>query len=119
MHELSVAQSIIEIIHQSVPEQEWNQVTAIRLKIGAVAGIVPDSLEFSFNAITAESALSNARLITEYVPFRVHCRTCDINSENEEGFAVCDKCGSTDIQILSGTELQIKEIELEEIDKVL
>ncbi len=58
-------------------------------------------------------------LITEYIPFRVHCRTCNTNSENEEGFAVCGKCGSTDIQILSGTELQIKEIELEETDKVL
>jgi hydrogenase nickel incorporation protein HypA/HybF len=114
MHELSVAQNIIEIIQKSVPEPEWNRVTAVRIKIGAVAGVVPDSLEFSFQAITAKSELCNARLITEYIPFLVHCRTCDTNTENEDGFCMCGKCGGADIQILTGTELQIKEIELEE-----
>ncbi len=51
MHELSVAQNIIEIIQQSVPRSEWNQVTAVRIKIGAVAGIVPDSLKFSLEKV--------------------------------------------------------------------
>jgi len=119
MHELSVAQNIIEIIQQSVPESKWNQVTAVRVEIGAVAGIVPDSLEFSFQAITTESVLSNAKLITEFIPFRVHCRTCNTETENEEGFAMCGKCRSTDIRIISGTELRIKEIELEETIETL
>jgi hydrogenase nickel incorporation protein HypA/HybF len=119
MHELSVAQNIIEIIQQSVPEPEWKQVAAVRVRIGALAGIVPDSLKFSFQAITAESVLSNARLITEYIPFRVHCRTCNTDTQNEDGFAMCGKCESTDIQVLSGTELQIKEIELDETIGVL
>jgi len=119
MHELSVAQNIIEIIQQSVPEPEWNRVRVVHIKIGAVAGIVPDSLEFSFQAITAESALCNARMITEYIPFLVHCRTCNTDTENDDGFGICGKCGSADIQILSGTELQIKDIELDETIEVL
>ena len=48
MHELSVAQNIVEIIQQHIPESELERVIAVRLKIGAAAGIVPDSLEFSF-----------------------------------------------------------------------
>jgi hydrogenase nickel incorporation protein HypA/HybF len=114
MHELSVAQNIIEIIQQSVPKAEWNHVTAVRVKIGAVAGIVPDSLKFSFQAIASESEFSNVDLITECIPFRVHCCACNTDSENEDGFAICGECGSNDIKIISGTELQIKEIELEE-----
>jgi hydrogenase nickel incorporation protein HypA/HybF len=118
MHELSVAQNIIEIIQQSVPKTEWNQVTAVRVKIGAVAGIVPDSLKFSFQAITSESEFSDVDLITERIPFRVHCHTCNNDSENDDGFAVCGNCGSTNILILSGMELQINEIELNETVEV-
>ena len=114
MHELSIAQSIVEIIQQYVPESERGRVTAVRLKIGAVAGIVPESLEFSFQAITAESSLSQAKLEIESVPFRIHCNTCNTTSENELGFALCDTCGSTDTKILTGSELNISEIEVAE-----
>jgi hydrogenase nickel incorporation protein HypA/HybF len=114
MHELSIAQSIVEIIQQHVPESEWEHVTAVRLKIGAVAGVVPESLEFSFQAIIAESLLSHARLEIEFVPFRVHCNACNTIEENEVGFALCINCGSTDTKILSGLELNISEIEVEE-----
>jgi hydrogenase nickel incorporation protein HypA/HybF len=114
MHELSVAQSIVEIIQQHVPESEWNCVAAVRLKIGAVAGVVPESLEFSFQAITAESPLNHARLEIESVPFRIHCNTCGTTSENEVGFVMCGTCGSTDTKILSGSELYITEIEITE-----
>jgi hydrogenase nickel incorporation protein HypA/HybF len=119
MHELSIAQNIVEIIQQRIPESEWKQVATVRIKVGVVAGIVPDSLKFSFQAITAESALCNAQLITEHVPFRVHCRACDTNTENEDGFAMCGECESTDIQVLSGTELHVVEIELEETAQVI
>jgi len=119
MHELSIAQNIVEIIQQRIPELEWKQVTAVRVKIGTVAGIVPDSLKFSFQAITAESALCNAQLITEHIPFRVHCCSCNTTSVNEDGFAMCGKCESTDIKVLSGTEMHVVEIELEETARVI
>lgn len=114
MHELSVAQNIIEIIQQHISESDLERVIAVHLKIGTAAGIVPDSLEFSFQAITANSLLSNARLEIESVPFCVHCNTCGMTLENETGFALCNECGSTDTKIISGSELNIVDIELSE-----
>ena len=114
MHELSVAQSIVEIIEQHVPESEWERVAAVRLKVGAIAGVIPDSLEFSFQAITAASAQSHARLEIEWIPCRIHCSACNTIGENEMGFAVCGACGSTATKILSGSELNITEIEIAE-----
>lgn len=114
MHELSVAQSIVEIIQQHIPESERQYVAAVRLKIGAVAGVVPESLEFLFQAITAESSLNHARLEIESVPFRIHCNICDSTLENEAGFMLCGNCGSTDTKMLSGSELYITEIEITE-----
>jgi hydrogenase nickel incorporation protein HypA/HybF len=112
MHELSVAQNIVEIIQQHVPESELERVAAVRLKIGAIAGIVPESLEFSFQAITAESSLCHAHLEIECIPFRIYCNTCHAKTENEAGFALCDTCGSTDTKTLSGSALNIVEIEI-------
>ena len=71
MHELSVAQNIVEIIQQHVPESEWGRVAAVRLKVGAVAGIVPESLEFSFlegwwtDAGTFDSLLRAGNLVAQ------------------------------------------------------
>ena len=114
MHELSVAQSIVEIIQQHVPQSDWEHVRAVRLKIGSAAGIVPESLEFSFQAITAESVFNHAMLEIESIPFRIHCNTCNTTAENEFGFALCSTCGSTDTKILSGSEMYITEIEIAE-----
>ncbi|RPI06211.1 MAG: hydrogenase maturation nickel metallochaperone HypA [Ignavibacteriae bacterium] len=118
MHELSVAQSIVEIIQQHVPRSEWERVAAVRLKIGAIAGVVPESLEFSFQAITAESTMSHARLEIESIPFRIHCHTCLTTAENEIGVAQCSSCGSTDTNIISGSELDVSEIEIADPEAV-
>ena len=114
MHELSVAQSIIEIIQQHVPTSELSRVAAVRLTIGATAGVVPESLEFSFQALTAESLLGHARLEIETIPFRIYCNTCKTTTEDNSGFVVCGTCGSADTKIISGLEMQINEIEITE-----
>jgi hydrogenase nickel incorporation protein HypA/HybF len=112
MHELSIAQNIVEIVQKHIPKKEWERVAAVRLKIGMVAGIVPDSLEFSFQAITAETPLRCAHLEIELIPFRVKCNECGATTENEIGFAVCGECGNANTEILSGSELDISEIEV-------
>ncbi len=113
MHELSIAQNIVEMIQQHIPNQEWERVLAVRLKIGVLAGVVPESLEFSFQVITAELPLRHTQLEIESVPFRVYCNACSATTENEIGFALCKECGSTDIKIISGLELLVSEIEVQ------
>ncbi|MBX2991047.1 MAG: hydrogenase maturation nickel metallochaperone HypA [Bacteroidetes bacterium] len=60
MHELSIAESIVDIIRQYFEEKELPRVYDVSVKIGALAGVVPDSLEFSFAAITADTPLPNS-----------------------------------------------------------
>jgi len=114
VHELSVAQNIIDLVLRHVPAEECGRVHAVRLKVGAAAGIVPDSLEFSFAAIAPESPLRNAHLEIIRVPFRVRCNACGTTEENELGTALCARCGSGDTAVLSGTELHVTEIEIAE-----
>ena len=112
MHELSFAQSIVDIIHRSVPEDELEDVRIVRLKIGTLSGIVADSLDFCFSAISAETPLARARLEIEQIPFTVLCNSCRKSFVNDIGYVVCPDCGGVETTIVAGRELQLTEIEL-------
>lgn len=114
MHELSIAQNIIEIVSKAVGEENLASIARIRMKIGVMAGVVPESLEFSFQALTTGTALAHAQLKIESVPFRIQCHECGKISEDETGIVVCPSCAAMNTTILSGNELFVSEIELEE-----
>lgn len=113
MHELSIAQNIVDIVRQSVSQAELAEVRVVRVKLGRFSGVVADSLDFCFSAIAAETALANAHLEFEHIPFRVKCHQCKKMFENDIGFVVCPECGGGNTAVLSGRELQVSEIELE------
>ncbi len=113
MHELSFAQSIVDIVHQSVPKDELEDVRIVRLKIGTLSGVVADSLEFCFTAISAQTSLARARLDIEQIPFTVLCNACRKSFVNDIGYVVCPVCGGVETTIVSGRELQVTEIELD------
>ena len=114
MHELSIAQSIVDIIEQYVPQEHRHTIHSIKVRIGDLAGVVPDSLAFSFTAVTAGTPIAHALLEIEHIPFVLHCTECLSDSTTEPGLAICPRCQSTHTQILSGTELQVVAIELED-----
>jgi hydrogenase nickel incorporation protein HypA/HybF len=114
MHELSLAQNILEIVEQHVPREQGQSIKSIKLKVGESSGVVPESLEFCFSAITAETDLNGALLIIERVPFMISCRKCRKTFNSELGLNMCPECGCFETEIISGTEMQIVEIELNE-----
>ncbi|MBE0557591.1 MAG: hydrogenase maturation nickel metallochaperone HypA, partial [Proteobacteria bacterium] len=85
MHELSIAHGIVDIVRQYVGTPELKLVRSIRLKVGKHSGVVVDSLEFSFMAITADTDLRDSRLEVERIPFVVECRSCGKRSETKMG----------------------------------
>jgi hydrogenase nickel incorporation protein HypA/HybF len=114
MHELSIALSIIEIVRSNIPTEDADLVRSVRVKVGDISGVVPESLEFCFTAITHDTPLKEATLEVEHVPFVLRCKTCDASFESEMGIVLCPKCGGADTQVLSGFELQVMEIELDD-----
>ncbi len=114
MHELSIAQEIISIVEQHVPTGQSQSVKAVRMKIGKMTAILPDSLQFCFDALIAGSPMEGAKLEIDSVPLTLRCHECKRESA-VEGFAfVCPGCGSADMQIVAGNELNIVEIELDD-----
>ncbi|MBU2445746.1 MAG: hydrogenase maturation nickel metallochaperone HypA [Bacteroidetes bacterium] len=114
MHELSIAQEIVNIVNQYLPENGNNSVRSVKVAVGKLSNILPDSLEFCFEAITTNSNLHGAKLEIEKIPLTVQCGDCNEKSDLEETIFVCPNCGGFNLQILSGRELNVIEIELDE-----
>jgi hydrogenase nickel incorporation protein HypA/HybF len=114
VHELSIAQDILNIVHQYVPEEQRSEVQSVKVRVGRLSGVVPDSLDFCFSAIIGETALSGAKLDIQQTPARSRCNQCSTGFEIEGMSFNCPACGDSDLEILSGTELQVLEVELAE-----
>ena len=112
MHELSIAQSIVDLIVQYVPDEKSSLVQSVKVKVGSQSGVVADSLEFCFTAITKETRFDGTRLDIESVPFVVWCDDCSSSFQNDDGTILCPLCGGGKTRVVSGTELQVVELEL-------
>jgi hydrogenase nickel incorporation protein HypA/HybF len=112
LHELSIAQSICEIVEQYVPAASRQHVRSVRVLVGELSGVVPDSLAFCFTAITAGTPLGGASLEITHVPLRAECRSCHETFHVEQPVFLCPSCGGSDLLTLSGRELQVSQIEL-------
>ncbi len=114
MHELSLAQNIAEIAQQTASANGNRRVTAVGLRVGDLSGVVVESLTFCFAAITAGTPLDGAALRVERVPVRAHCRKCGSHCAVEDLVFLCPSCGSGELEIIAGKELQVTDIEVED-----
>lgn len=114
MHELSLAQNIIETVKQNVTADELINVREVIVEVGAFSGVVADSLKFSFEAITSGTELNDAVMKIVDIPFCLKCNDCGSETSTEIPMLLCSICGSSNTQILSGDELRVKELKIAE-----
>ena len=112
MHELSVAQDILGIVNQYLPKPLPGSVKSVKVKVGRLSNILKDSLTFCYEALTSQTPLEGSKLEILELPVKIICSTCKDESEVEPPFFACPVCGNNQIKIISGTELQVDEIEL-------
>ena len=112
MHELSIAQNIIEIVNDNLNDHQKNIVKSVRVKVGKLTNILPDSLVFSFEALVKDTDLDGAVLEIEHLPIKIKCAECGAVSTSDDFQFSCEKCGGNQIKILSGNEFLVSEIEL-------
>ncbi|RJR35106.1 MAG: hydrogenase maturation nickel metallochaperone HypA [Desulfobacteraceae bacterium] len=114
MHEMSIAQSLFDIIREEMTRHNAHTLSVVRLRVGEMSAIVPDSLSFCFEVITAGTGMEGARLDIEIVPVEGTCRACGKRFKIEDYRFLCPSCGGTGIDAVSGQELSIVEIEVDD-----
>ena len=118
MHELSIVSSVVEQVIESLEKYPGARVTEVRLKVGTLASVVEDSLQFCYGIATDETPLEGSRLVVNIVPVTVHCAACGSEGpiESLQSFR-CPDCGEPSSDIRQGRELEIDSIEIEEAEK--
>lgn len=114
MHELSIAQSIVDVVNRNIPSELSGSVRRIRIAVGEHSGVVAESLLFCFEMVVSETPLEAARLVMERIPVRSQCLQCRREFENGEMKACCPFCHGKKLALVAGTELQVLEVEVEE-----
>ena len=113
MHEMSIALNIISIVTDEMEKNNAGVLRSVRLKIGKMSAVVPDSLSFCFEIITKDTPLDEARLVIDIAPLMGFCRICEEEFEMDCYSFSCPNCGCTGIETISGHELSIVEIEVD------
>ena len=115
MHEMGIATEIVRIVAESIPPDMIGcKVARVNLKVGKMAAVVPQSLQFCFEIVAKETAAEGARLEIQEIAVIARCHACEHQWEIGEPVFTCPQCQSGTIEMLSGRELDIDSIELEE-----
>jgi hydrogenase nickel incorporation protein HypA/HybF len=119
MHELSIVASIVDTVTESAAAYKGARVVEVRLRVGALASVVEDSLQFCYGIATEGTALEGSRLVVNVLPVVMHCVPCgaDVELEGVQSFR-CPKCGEPCFDLRQGRELEIEAIEIDEMDEV-
>lgn len=112
MHEFSIASAVVDT---ALAHAAGQRVTVVRVRAGRLRQVVPSSLEFSFGIVSRETVAEGARLELEVVEARLACRRCGHGWTVEVPAFRCPACAGGEVDVVSGDELQVEEIEVEAV----
>ena len=115
MHELSIVSSLVDSVTESLAAWPGARVLEVRLRVGVLAAVVEDSLQFCYGIATEDTPLKGSRLVVNSVAVMVHCPACgqDGALESLQDFR-CPHCGAPATDVRHGRELEIESIEIED-----
>lgn len=113
MHEMSLAEGILQIIEDAAAKQGFQRVSEVRLEIGALSGVEPEALEFCLDVVFKGSIAEAARIVLERLPGQGFCLACGETVAVNALYDACPKCGSFQVQASAGTEMRVKDLLVE------
>jgi hydrogenase nickel incorporation protein HypA/HybF len=118
VHELSIVSSIVDSVTETLASYPGARVKEVRLRVGALASVVEDSLQFCYGIATEGTPLQGSVLVVKILPVRMHCAKCaqDVEIASLQSFR-CSHCDEPVMDMRQGRELEIDSIEIDEVEK--
>jgi hydrogenase nickel incorporation protein HypA/HybF len=114
MHELSLAINMVAIA-QEEGERLGSPVRAVHIRLGPMSGVIRDQLVSSYEVACRDTPLAGSRLVIEETPLIVFCPKCRVErSLNSPQLLRCPECNAPTPKIVSGRELQIVGLEIDD-----
>jgi len=112
MHELSIAVALVGQIETVVANERAARASKITIAVGSLSGVESEALRSVFPLVAEGTVADGAELIIEEVAARVRCRACSHESQADNYFMGCARCGSRDVELSAGRELNITSVEV-------
>lgn len=114
MHEMSLMQSVMDVIEDSARTQGFSKMQKLVLEIGALSSVDAEALRFAFEAIKNSTALTKGSVLEIIaIPGQAFCMNCGKSIEIGQRYDDCPLCGGERIQVTGGEDMRIKELEVE------
>ncbi|MFY9327129.1 MAG: hydrogenase maturation nickel metallochaperone HypA [Georgfuchsia sp.] len=113
MHELSMAESVIELIEGASRQENFVRVKTVFMEIGKLSCVSPDALRFAFEHVARETYLDGARLEIRCVNGAGECPDCRASVAMETTCDCYSQCGPYPLKVLRGLEMRVMELDVE------
>jgi hydrogenase nickel incorporation protein HypA/HybF len=111
VHELSLCRSIVAI---SARHAQGRRVVSVRVRVGHLRQVVPDTLVSCFELLAPAEGLGGAVLEIVEIPAQVLCNACGATTALERFELRCGSCGGSDLEVVAGEELFVESLEIED-----
>ncbi|NPU86513.1 MAG: hydrogenase maturation nickel metallochaperone HypA [Syntrophaceae bacterium] len=112
MHELSLVQSLLEILEEQARKTPFEKVNSLLLSFGRLSCIDPQALEFAFSVQSRGTRAEGAVLRFDIRPVTIYCLGCEKELSPPSFTGDCPACGGVEVLLTGGTE-EMKLIEME------
>lgn len=113
MHELAIMESTLDLALAQARQNGATRIRAVRLRIGALSGVVPDALQFAFEALVPGTLAEGAQLAIEPLAARFWCAVCKREFVAADLFSQCPDCGALSGDLRAGRELELTSLDID------
>ncbi|MDD5240219.1 MAG: hydrogenase maturation nickel metallochaperone HypA [Sulfuricella sp.] len=113
MHEMSLAEGVLQVIEDSARSQSFSRVKTVWLEVGELAGVEVEAIRFCFDAVAKGTLADGARLEIVATEGRGQCLSCGKTVAIRLRYDPCPLCGGYPVEPVGGLEMRVKELEVE------
>jgi hydrogenase nickel incorporation protein HypA/HybF len=113
MHEVGLMQDALRIALEQARTEKASRILTLRMRVGALSGVVPDALSFAFECLSHGTPAEGGKLEIENVPAVCWCGACRKEFPAPELGFECPDCGAPAAEIRSGREIEVASLDLE------
>jgi len=124
MHELSMAEAIVETVLDVAKKNDAQEIVEVTIEVGELTMLNPEQVRFLLGVLVEDTLLEDAEIIIEEVPVEIKCRNCEFTglantdgSDHYLAIVLCPKCDERNVEILKGRECNVKTIKIEKSDE--
>jgi hydrogenase nickel incorporation protein HypA/HybF len=113
MHEMALAESVIQIVEDAARREGFRHVRTVRLELGQLSSVEPEAMQFCFDVVARQSLAEGAQLEIVRTPGSAWCMCCSAPASIAAVGDSCPKCGSYQLQVTGGTEMRVRDLEVD------